>query len=248
MLSSAMFHRLILLGDIFCDLNFGRLKKQHWHFLSLIRKLSSPKRGVEVVWVEGNHDRGLSDVMSHLVGVPVFQEYEWTFAGRRFIAIHGHQFDRFLVRNAVLSRAGEWIFLHMQSVDSKRKVLSRFLDRQNSRWLRLSPKVAAGAIALAKHRRADVVFCGHTHEPCCIERDGVSYYNSGCWTTSRVPTFVTISEAGISIREFVSDNAPDLSPEFDVTSTGSSSEDGEAQLQQHHLGNAVAVDATRALS
>ncbi len=49
------FRRLILLGDIFCDLNFGRLKKHHWHFLSYIRKLSNPKRGVEVVWVEGNH-------------------------------------------------------------------------------------------------------------------------------------------------------------------------------------------------
>lgn len=210
MLSGAMFRRLILLGDIFCDLNFGRLKKQHWQFLSLIRKLSSPKRGVEIVWVEGNHDRGLCDVMSHLVGVPVFQEYEWTCAGRRFLAIHGHQFDRFVVNNAVLSGAGEWIFLHMQRFDSKRKVLSRFLDRQNSRWLRLSPKVAAGAIALAKHRRADVVLCGHTHEPCCIERDGVSYYNSGCWTTSRVPTFIAISESGITIREFVSENGSDI--------------------------------------
>src|SRR6185312_7924089 len=59
MIRNAVFHRLILLGDIFCDMNFGRLKKQHWHFLSMIRKLSNPKRGVEVVWVEGNHDRGL---------------------------------------------------------------------------------------------------------------------------------------------------------------------------------------------
>jgi UDP-2,3-diacylglucosamine pyrophosphatase LpxH len=248
MLSAAMFRRLILLGDIFCDLNFGRLKKQHWHFLSMIRKLSSPKRDVEVVWVEGNHDRGLSDVMSHLVGVPVFQEYEWTFAGRRFIAIHGHQFDRFLVRNAVLSRLGEWTFLHMQRIDSKRKVLSRFLDRQNSRWLRLSPKVAAGAIALAKHRRADVVFCGHTHEPCCIEKDGISYYNSGCWTTSRLPTFISISEAGVNIHEFVSDNTPDIRSDFQVTFSGSAPNDGEGESEQLHFRSAVAIDSRTSFS
>src|ERR1700679_2047442 len=77
LLKSARFRRLILLGDIFNDLNFRRLKKEHWEFLSHIRKLSNPKRGVEVVWVEGNHDLGLSDLMSHLVGVPVYQHYEW---------------------------------------------------------------------------------------------------------------------------------------------------------------------------
>ena len=41
MLRQQCFRRLILLGDIFADLNFGRLKKEHWQFLSFIRKLSA---------------------------------------------------------------------------------------------------------------------------------------------------------------------------------------------------------------
>jgi len=57
LLENLSFKRLILLGDIFSDLNFRRLNKDHWKFLGCIRKLSNPKRGVEVVWVEGNHDR-----------------------------------------------------------------------------------------------------------------------------------------------------------------------------------------------
>ena len=65
------FRRLILLGDIFADLNFARLTKDHWKFLGYIRKLSNPKRNIEVVWVEGNHDHGLTNIMSHLVGVRV---------------------------------------------------------------------------------------------------------------------------------------------------------------------------------
>src|SRR5438874_13071831 len=81
MLKSISFGRLILLGDIFCDLNFRRLKKEHWQFLGYIRKLSNPKRGVEVIWVEGNHDQGLTDVMSHLVGIEVYQEYSWEYNG-----------------------------------------------------------------------------------------------------------------------------------------------------------------------
>jgi len=103
MLKSASFNRLILLGDIFSDLNFRRLKKEHWQFLGYIRKLSNPKREIEVVWVEGNHDYGLTQVMSHLVGVRVYREYAWEFAGLRHLAMHGHQFDRFVSTNRLLS-------------------------------------------------------------------------------------------------------------------------------------------------
>ncbi len=60
LLAETNFRRLVLLGDIFSDLNFRRLTSDHWKFLSRIRKLSNPKRKVEVVWVEGNHDQGLS--------------------------------------------------------------------------------------------------------------------------------------------------------------------------------------------
>src|SRR5512147_2189708 len=90
LLRSIHFRRLILLGDIFCDLNFRRLNKEHWQFLSYIRKLSNPKRGVEVVWVEGNHDRGLAQLMSHLVGVRVYEEYAWHYRGIKYRGIHGH--------------------------------------------------------------------------------------------------------------------------------------------------------------
>src|SRR5438477_1793856 len=103
MLKTASFNRLILLGDIFSDLNFRRLKQEHWQFLGYTRKLSNPKREIEVVWVEGNHDVGLTEVMSHLVGVRVYQEYSWDFDGMCHVAVHGHQFDRFVSRNHVLS-------------------------------------------------------------------------------------------------------------------------------------------------
>jgi len=105
-LHSVEFRRLVLLGDIFADLNFRRLTKEHWKFLGYIRKLSNPKHDVEVVWVEGNHDHGLSEVMSHLVGIPVYQEYTWDYAGRRHLAIHGHQFDTFVIKNFKLSQLG----------------------------------------------------------------------------------------------------------------------------------------------
>ena len=206
MLRAKRFRRLILLGDIFCDLNFRRLKKDHWEFLSYIRWLSNPKRDVEVVWVEGNHDQGLTDVMSHLVGVPVHQEYAWTLAGRRYLAIHGHQFDRFVINNAALSALGAFCFLQIQKLDSERKSFAKFLDRLNSSWLRLSPKVAAGALAHAKIRGADTIFCGHTHQAMQTEQDGIFYFNSGCWANDD-PTYVTVDENGVQIQHYWAERA-----------------------------------------
>src|SRR5260370_34619485 len=100
------FKRLILLGDIFSDLNFRRLTKEHWKFLGYIRKLSNPRHGIEVIWVEGNHDHGLAEVMSHLVGVPAYQQYFWEFGGKRHPAIPAHQIYRFVINNFLMSQIG----------------------------------------------------------------------------------------------------------------------------------------------
>src|SRR6201988_1231871 len=181
LLTTTSFARLILLGDIFADLNFARLTKDHWKFLGYIRKLSNPKRNIEGVWVEGNHDHGLTNIMSHLVGVRVYQEYKWEYRGLRHIAIHGHQFDGFQVNRLRLSRLGTSIYLQLQKLDFKHKPIVRMIDRLNTRWLRMSKKVAAGALALARHRHAERIFCGHTHEALHVEQDGISYYNSGGW-------------------------------------------------------------------
>src|SRR5438445_10785722 len=144
-LKQIRFQRLILLCDIFADLNFARLTKEHWKFLGYIRKLSNPKRDIEVVWVEGNHDHGLTNIMSHLVGIRVYQDYTWEYGGSRHIAIHGHQFDGFQVNRMRLSRWGTALYLQVQKLDLKGNPIARMIDRPNTRWLRMSRKGAAGA-------------------------------------------------------------------------------------------------------
>ena len=201
-LQSIRLKRLILLGDIFSDLNFRRLTKEHWKFLGHIRKLSNPKHDVEVIWVEGNHDHGLTEVMSHLVGVPVFQEYAWQCDGKKHLAIHGHQFDSFAVKNAFLSAVGQFIFLQLQKIDSKKQKFARYLDRLNTRWLRLSEQVAKGALSYAKPGKAERIFCGHTHVPLARMGDGVEYYNSGAWVDQRC-TYITVDPEGVAIHEYI---------------------------------------------
>jgi UDP-2,3-diacylglucosamine pyrophosphatase LpxH len=210
-LQENQYRRLILLGDIFADLNFGRLKKEHWKFLGFIRKLSNPKRNVEVVWVEGNHDHGLTEIMSHLVGVRVYQEYQWEYQGLRHIAVHGHQFDGFVVSNVRVSYLiGTLLYLQLQKWDSKNKTLTRFLDRLGTRWQRLSEKVADGALAHARHHPADRIFCGHTHAAMHKREDGIDYYNCGAWIDAR-PTYITVGGEGVQIHEYA-ERPDDLHP------------------------------------
>jgi len=197
------YRRLILNGDIFADLNFARLKKEHWKFLGFIRKLSNPKRNVEVVWVEGNHDHGLTQIMSHLVGVRAYHEYSWQYQGLRHIAVHGHQFDSFGVNNVRFNYLfGTLLYLQLQKWDTKSKMLTRFLDRLNTRWLRLSTKVAAGALAHARHHQAARIFCGHTHAALHRHEDGIDYYNSGSWIDDH-PKYITVGEEGVQIHEYI---------------------------------------------
>jgi len=148
---------------------------------------------MEVVWVEGNHDQGLSQIMSHLVGVPVYQRYVWEYEGKRHLAVHGHQFDHFCRQNEALSRFGERLFYTLQKMDSNSKRLSRFIDRVNTRWLRMESRVAEGAFLYARAGRVDRIFCGHTHVASHQSRHGVEYYNSGSWIDAN-PTYLTIDE------------------------------------------------------
>ncbi len=223
LLEASDFRRLVLLGDIFSDLNFRRLTSDHWKFLSRIRKLSNPKRKVEVVWVEGNHDQGLSQIMSHLVGVPVYQRYVWEFEGKRHVAMHGHQFDPFCSQNEFLSRVGERILYELQKVEGNRKRLSRFIDRVNTRWLRMESRVAEGALLYARAGRVDRIFCGHTHVATHLNRHGVDYYNSGSWIDAN-PTYLTVGEGGVQVRRYdgkkydyepAAETAPMLVPALD---------------------------------
>jgi UDP-2,3-diacylglucosamine pyrophosphatase LpxH len=226
LLKESRFQRLILLGDIFADLNFARLTKEHWKFLSYIRKLSNPKRRIEVVWVEGNHDHGLANIMSHLVGVRVYHQYDWEYHGLRHIAVHGHQFDGFQVNNLRLSRWGTSFYLQLQKLDFKNKPIARLIDRVNTRWLRMSSKVSSGAIAFAKHREAQRIFCGHTHQALHVERDGISYYNSGGWVDSRL-TYLTIDETGVQIHEF---NRNDYREPLDHRDSGEERSEADSTL------------------
>jgi len=195
LLRTHTFRRLILNGDVFDGLNFKRLSKDDWKFLSFMRKLSNPRKGVDVVWVVGNHDGGVAEILSHLLGVPVYEEYLWSMNDKRFLAIHGHQFDKWVTTHPVITSLASGLYYFFQKVDPKHKA-SRFVKRTSKKFLRMSAKVAHEA---SRHGRtmhdAAVVFAGHTHHAMDVVEDGVRYINSGSWT-DKPSHFVVVTHQG----------------------------------------------------
>ncbi len=96
---------------------------------------------------------------------------------------------------------GERIFYELQKLDGNSKRISRFIDRVNTRWLRMESRVAEGAFLYARAGRVDRIFCGHTHVATHRARHGIDYYNSGSWIDAN-PTYLTIGEEGVEIREY----------------------------------------------
>ncbi|MFA5010682.1 MAG: metallophosphoesterase family protein [Ignavibacteria bacterium] len=191
------FNRLILLGDIFDDLNFNRLEREHWSFLSYIRKLSNPKNNIEVVWVEGNHDEGLSKITSHFIGIKVYKEYSFRIKDKNILAIHGHQFDRFLNENVVISNIAAFIYEKIQKIGGEKQTIARWIKGKSKGWLRLSKKISIRASEYAANKGFNTVVCGHTHDPMdsYIKAKNIQFYNTGCWTD--IPSsYIIISTTG----------------------------------------------------
>lgn len=197
LLKSWNFRKLILLGDIFDNLDFRNLPQEHWDFLAYVGKLSQKKK---VRWVEGNHDKGLSEIFAALIGAKIYKTYEWQYKKEKYLAIHGHQFDRFLVNNVFLSYAASAVYNFIQKIDFKDKRISHFLKKRSKGWLRLSEKVAKSAILYGRLKGAKYVFCGHTHKSMKKRKKGVKYYNSGCWTDTP-STYITIDHKQIKIHK-----------------------------------------------
>jgi UDP-2,3-diacylglucosamine pyrophosphatase LpxH len=189
--------RLILNGDVFDSFDFRRLGKNHWKVLSLLRKLSDK---IDITWLCGNHD-GSAEIVSHLLGVTVKDEYVLVSGGRRILFLHGHAFDDFLDAHPILTWVGDVVYLLLQRID-RSHYFAKLAKRGSKTFLRCARKIQEGSVEHARKRGCAAVCCGHTHHA-TVHRDGpVEYYNSGCWT--ELPcTYLAVADGRVEVRPYV---------------------------------------------
>lgn len=186
-LNDYSYKKLILNGDILNGLPFNRLHAEHWEILSRFRRLS---KHCEVIWIHGNHD-ATPNILSRLLGIKVRNRYVWPSADKKFLAIHGHQFDRFLHDNIIISRLA-FFFYDLLKRFNPENFIVRQIKKRSRTWKRNSVEVAKGALRLGRAMGVDYVFCGHTHIINMAEANGVKYFNTGSWV-ERPSAFITIT-------------------------------------------------------
>jgi UDP-2,3-diacylglucosamine pyrophosphatase LpxH len=199
--------RLVLNGDLFDSFDFRRLKRSHWKVLSLLRKLSDR---LEIVWIYGNHD-GSAEVVSHLLGVAVEEQYVFTSGGRRILVLHGHVFDEFIDNHPVLSFLADGVYRLLQRLDRTHS-FAKLAKHGSKTFLRCARAVQAKSVEHARRLGCAAVCCGHTHVAGEARAGDVWYFNSGCWT-ERPCTYLTVADGDVRLHAF----DPEVSAESAVT-------------------------------
>ncbi len=190
------FQRLILNGDILNGLRFHRLNTAHWEVLSKLRKLSAT---CELIWVHGNHDAKPS-ILSNLLGINVCNHYIWKHRDVRFLAIHGHQFDKFLINNYFLSQIVFFLYNTIKRID-RYQIITSYIKDKSKKWKRSSKEVADKALQTARVLGVDYVFCGHTHKILSKEKYGIRYLNAGSWN-EKPSGYITITDGLVELKKF----------------------------------------------
>lgn len=201
--------RLILNGDVFDSIDFRRLKRRHWKVLSLIRKMSD---ALEIVWINGNHD-GPSDIVSHLLGVDVVDEFTIESGDRRILFLHGHRFDRFIEKHKFTTWFADWIYRILQRLDPSHG-FARWAKRSSKIFLRCAAKIEEDSKAYARSKDCEAVCCGHTHVAAENREGDVQYFNGGCWT-EKPCHFLIVENGFVSLKSFNDSESGLAAVEFD---------------------------------
>jgi UDP-2,3-diacylglucosamine pyrophosphatase LpxH len=189
--------QLILNGDVFDSMDFRRLKRSHWKVLSLIRKLSDQ---LEIIWLCGNHD-GSAEIISHLLGVEVRDDYILESGKERLLILHGHVFDAFLDNHPILTWIADSIYWMLQFID-RSHYLAKVAKKGSKTFLRCAKKIEDRSIAMAKRRNCTIAICGHTHVAAAHTDQPVPYFNSGCWT--ELPChYLTVKDGVVELHKYV---------------------------------------------
>ena len=159
--------------------------------------LRKARKGARVVYIPGNHDEFLRDYLgTHFGGVEVMDRCVHEAAdGRRFLVIHGDQFDVVVRHARWLAYFGDWAYEMALWTNTWINKARRFVGLPYwslSAWAKLRVKNAVNFIgafedALAYEARragADGVICGHIHHASMRDMSGIAYVNTGDWVES----------------------------------------------------------------
>ena len=189
---------LFLVGDI---IDGWKLKSGWWwpqaHNDVVQKILRMARKGAQVIYVPGNHDDVVRDFCGvHLGGVVVTRDaIHETADGRRFLVLHGDEFDGVTRHARWLAFLGDWAYRTVLALNTvfnhvRRRLgfgywsLSAYLKVKVKNALQFIENFEAAVAEEARRRGVDGVICGHIHKAEMRVIDGIEYINDGDWVES----------------------------------------------------------------
>ena len=190
--------KIYLVGDI---VDGWRLKRSwHWpqsHNDVVQKLLRKARKGAEIIYLPGNHDEFLRGFLGqHFGGVEVRRnDIHVTADGRRFLVMHGDEFDVVVHNARLLAYLGDWAYDAAIAIN----VVFNFARRKLgfpywsiSAWAKMKVKNAVNFIGTFEKALADEaarhgcegVICGHIHHAQLTSHSGIEYINTGDWVES----------------------------------------------------------------
>lgn len=189
---------IYLVGDI---VDFWRIKRgaiwPQTHNDVLQKLLRKVRKGTRIIFIPGNHDEGIRDYAGmHFGGVEIErQALHVTADGRRFVVLHGDEYDvivRYARWLALLGDRGYefalWCNMPLNFIRRRLGLgywsLSAYLKHRVKRAANFIGAFEANLAEEARRQNVDGIICGHIHHAASRMIDGVHYINTGDWVES----------------------------------------------------------------
>ena len=190
---------LFLIGDI---VDFWAMRRgMHWSAAqnTVVQKLLRRARhGQQVLLIPGNHDEVLREHDgSAFGGIRVVNEHvHATIDGRRYLLIHGDEFDQVTRHHRWVALLGDaaynllvWINGGLSSCRRRLKIagywsLAGYAKRKVKTAVNFIFDFEDSVIHAVRERHLDGVICGHIHWASVRQAGDVTYINCGDWVDS----------------------------------------------------------------
>ncbi len=188
------YDELVLAGDI---IDFIKIPVFTARCLEIIKSVDYGKK---IVYVVGNHDESLLNLVGEKIGnVHFAKRYEFESHGRKFRVEHGDDYDKGVIHNR--------IFVKLLSVIQS--ILEFSFDFDLTTWWTEKQikkhKLRSAIHILRHHPDVDVFIMGHNHIPEAIiwveaDQNIKTYINCGDWVTHQ--TYVSIINGVARLKTF----------------------------------------------
>ena len=248
--------KLILNGDIIDGwelMRSGKWKKKHTRFFKLVMKYVS-KRKTEVVYLRGNHDDFLKELIPFRFGrLSLAEQHIHESCGKRYLVIHGDIFDSISTNLKWLAKLGSigytfilWLNRHYNTYRAKRGLpyysLSQAIKHKVKSAVSFMDDFENQLAEVARIQKCDGIICGHIHKASDKMIKNIHYLNSGDWVESL--TALTEDYEGNWqiiryedwLREFNSEKA-NTNLESNVSRESTAARESKADLGREDLGD-----------